>query len=212
MPRFLLIPLALLLGLAVWVGATSLGISSSAPPSAIFPGDDAVPVRGAAPVRSIHTPLVAVWPIPAPMHQNSRAARPAGVAIVIPRLGLRATVIDEDMDPTGHLIIAHGPVITHFRFSATPGQSGNYIAYGHDDIEGSLFRYLPTMRWGDQVALVEGHRRYIYRVTGSRVVLPSDVSVLAQTRKPTITLISCTPYLVDTQRIVVTAALVAVIG
>ena len=44
---------------------------------------------------------------------------------------------------------------------------------------------------------------FTYIVTGFRIVEPTEVSVLESSEKSTITLISCYPYLVDTQRIVV---------
>jgi len=45
-------------------------------------------------------------------------------------------------------------------------------------------------------------------VTGLEIVEPTYVSVMDPTARPTITLISCYPYLVDNQRIVVFAELV----
>ena len=48
---------------------------------------------------------------------------------------------------------------------------------------------------------------YTYIVTGTQVVQPSQVEVMRQTEDSTLTLISCYPYLVDTQRIVVSASL-----
>jgi sortase A len=50
-------------------------------------------------------------------------------------------------------------------------------------------------------------RDYTYRVTGFRIVEPTEVSVMEATVRPTLTLVSCYPYLVDTQRIVVFAEL-----
>jgi sortase A len=48
---------------------------------------------------------------------------------------------------------------------------------------------------------------YTYVVTGSKIVEPTQVEVMDATSRPTLTLISCYPYLVDDQRIVVTARL-----
>jgi len=44
-------------------------------------------------------------------------------------------------------------------------------------------------------------------ILDSQVVEPTYVEVMDQTDRPTVTLISCYPYLVDDQRIVVTARL-----
>jgi sortase A len=44
-------------------------------------------------------------------------------------------------------------------------------------------------------------------VTGSTIVAPTQVDVMAPTTAPTATLISCYPYLIDNKRIVVFAQL-----
>jgi len=129
------------------------------------------------------------------------------VAIDVPRLGVQAMVYDRGIDANRQLPIAPGYAVTHYKFSAALGARGNYVVYGHDDIQGSIFRYLPTMQVGDDIYFSAGGRRYTYRVTGSLVVSPDDVAVLNPTPDATITLISCTPYWVDTQRIVVKGAL-----
>jgi sortase A len=145
-----------------------------------------------------------------------RTSSPVGsagaVSLIIPRIAVRVPVIDRGVDAQGNLPIANGPVVTHYSFSAGMGTVGNYVAYGHDDIQGSVFRHLDALRVGDPIELVSGERRYLYRVTTSRVVPPTDLSVLKPTPNATMTLISCTPYMVDTQRIVVDAALEGVEG
>ena len=50
-------------------------------------------------------------------------------------------------------------------------------------------------------------RQYVYKITGTQIVEPTRVEVLANTIDPIVTLISCYPYLVNNQRIVVSAAL-----
>lgn len=92
--------------------------------------------------------------------------------------------------------------------SGVPGQPGNVVLSAHNDIFGQLFRELDQLKPGDEVVLSSGLQDYIYRVTGLSIVEPTDVSVMESTVRPTVTLISCYPYLVDSQRIVVTAELV----
>jgi sortase A len=136
---------------------------------------------------------------------------PAPTTIVIPRLGIEAPVYERGVDAQGGLQIAPGYAITHFRFSAPLGALGNYVAYGHDDIAqyGQIFRNLARLQEGDPIEFRQDGKLYIYKVTGSHVVLPTDVSVLRQTTTATLTLITCTPYMVDTHRVVVTAMLAA---
>ncbi|MBN1314326.1 MAG: class D sortase [Anaerolineales bacterium] len=91
--------------------------------------------------------------------------------------------------------------------SADPGTSGNLVLTAHNDIHGEIFRRLDQLEQGDKITIYTTSRRYVYIVQAQRIVEPTDVSVLTTTRKATITLISCYPYLVDTQRIVVTGNL-----
>jgi sortase A len=91
--------------------------------------------------------------------------------------------------------------------SVNPGQIGNIILSAHNDVYGELFRYLDKLAPGDQVVLYTQQRQYTYIVDRTAVVEPTAVEVMASTGSPTVTLISCYPYLVDKQRIVVFARL-----
>jgi sortase A len=87
--------------------------------------------------------------------------------------------------------------------SGNPGEKGNMVLSAHNDIFGELFRNLDRLRPGDEISIKSASKDYVYVVTGFRIVTPTEVSVMAPSEKPTITLISCYPYLVDSQRIVV---------
>jgi sortase A len=91
--------------------------------------------------------------------------------------------------------------------SANPGENGNVVLAGHDDVFGEVFRNLDKLQPGDQVILYTMQKQFIYRVTETRIVDPSQVDVMNSTSDPTVTLISCYPYMVDKQRIVVFATL-----
>lgn len=87
--------------------------------------------------------------------------------------------------------------------SASPGEAGNVVLSAHNDIYGELFRFLDQLRPGDEIVLSTATQDFSYRVTGWRIVEPTEVDVMAPTTRPTVTLISCYPYMVDDQRIVV---------
>ena len=182
--------------------------SPTAPPRAVASGGTATGVSQPPSTATIGASKPTQAAAPAPSNPTPGPYTP-GVTINVPRLGVQAAVYDRGIDANRQLPIAPGYAVTHYKFSAALGARGNYVVYGHDDIEGSIFRYLPTMQVGDNIYLSAGGRRYTYRVTGSLVVSPDDVAVLNPTPDATITLISCTPYWVDTQRIVVKGALVA---
>jgi len=84
-----------------------------------------------------------------------------------------------------------------------PGQPGNMVLSAHNDIYGEYFRDLDRLQPGDEITIYSQTDKFVYVITGMRIVEPTEVSVMAPTIGPTLTLISCYPYLVDTQRIVV---------
>jgi sortase A len=129
-----------------------------------------------------------VLPTPAPQ----QATR-----ISIPALGVDAPVV-HGVDPAS-LRLGVG----HYEGSANPGERGNLVFAGHNDIYGEVFRDLADLQPGDEVTVYTASQRYRYVIQGWRIVKPSDVSALESTVNPSITLISCYPYLVDTDRIVV---------
>jgi sortase A len=88
-----------------------------------------------------------------------------------------------------------------------PGENGNIVLSAHDDIFGEIFRYLDRLKPGDTVILYTNQRQYTYVVTGTQIVEPTRVEVMAPTPNAAVTLISCYPYLIDNQRIVVSAVL-----
>jgi sortase A len=87
--------------------------------------------------------------------------------------------------------------------SVNPGQNGNLVLSAHNDIFGELFRDLDRLKPGDEVFVNTATQQYKYIITGLKIVEPTDVEVMMPTSRSTITLISCYPYMVDNQRIVV---------
>ncbi len=76
--------------------------------------------------------------------------------------------------------------------TAWPGSDeGNIGIAAHRD---SFFRPLQDVSPGDQLYIdtVQSTRRY--RVTSISVVEPQDVAVLADTRRPSVTLVTCYPF------------------
>lgn len=91
--------------------------------------------------------------------------------------------------------------------TANPGQRGNMVLSAHNDIFGEIFRHLDQLKKGDKVVVQTLTEEFAYEVEYALVVKPDKVSVMDQTNEPTLTLISCYPYLVDNQRVIVVATL-----
>ena len=95
----------------------------------------------------------------------------------------------------------------HHIGSANPGERGNCVISAHNDIYGSIFRDLPQMSIGDEILVHTQTQAYRYVVEQTRIIEPTEVSVMAPTSSPVLTLISCYPYGINSHRIVVIAAL-----
>ena len=91
--------------------------------------------------------------------------------------------------------------------TVNPGKPGNLVLSAHNDIFGEIFRDLDKIKPGDQLVLYTNQRAYTYIVVQTRIVEPTFVEAMSPTIEPTVTLISCYPYMVDNKRIVVTARL-----
>lgn len=129
------------------------------------------------------------------------AAPDQGLRIQIPAIEIDAPIVQGD----GWEQLKKG--VGQNIGSANPGQNGNVVLSAHNDVYGELFRFLDKLQPGDQVVLYTQQRQYIYVVDRTAIVEPTAVEVMAPTGSPTVTLISCYPYLVNKQRIVVFARL-----
>ncbi len=87
-----------------------------------------------------------------------------------------------------------------------PGDDyGNVSLAAHNDIYGKLFQHLDQLQPGDTFQIQTRTNVYTYSVTEQRIVAPNEVDVLEPRQGATATLISCYPYQVDNQRIVIFA-------
>lgn len=82
---------------------------------------------------------------------------------------------------------------------------GNVVLAAHNDIYGEIFRDLDQLSPGDQIFIQTQNRTYTYQVTHWERVQPNDVHVMENQGDARVTLISCYPYRVNTERIVVHA-------
>jgi sortase A len=119
----------------------------------------------------------------------------------IPALGVDAPIVQGD----GWEQLKKG-VGQHIG-SADPGEKGNVVLSAHNDIFGEIFRDLDRLKPGDEITVYTNQRAYTYVVSESQVVEPTQVGIMENTSQPTLTLISCYPYLVDDQRIAITSRL-----
>ncbi len=136
----------------------------------------------------------------------------------IPRTSIKAPII---WDVTGggdlntDLLEALRSGVVRYPQTALPNQVGNVFLTGHSSNywweKGSyktIFALLDKLVAGDDIFIKYQGIVYHYRVTGQRVVKPADTSVLAATKTPTLSLMTCTPTGTSLKRRIVTAKLI----
>ena len=98
--------------------------------------------------------------------------------------------------------------------SAYPGQPGNVVIAGHNNVASEVFRYLIDLEAGDRVTVYAGETPYHYRVVHKEIVREFGVSEeqrrenarwIAPTPDERLTLVTCWPYSGNSHRLIVVA-------
>jgi LPXTG-site transpeptidase (sortase) family protein len=106
------------------------------------------------------------------------------IRLVIPKIELTSFVVEG----TNHHSLLLGP--GHMTHTSEPGELGNAVITGHRD---TFFRHIHELEKGDQIYVDRGGQRFIYEVTGKKIVDPNDLSVTRPTNDSQMTLITCYP-------------------
>ncbi|WP_044022619.1 class D sortase [Bacillus sp. SG-1] len=90
--------------------------------------------------------------------------------------------------------------------SALPGQNGNSAIAAHRSREyGKMFNRLDEVQEGDLITVKTREGTHEYKVTSTKIVKPSDLSVLQNSSEATLTLITCDPIDNPINRLIVKA-------
>ncbi|NYB76004.1 class D sortase [Sedimentibacter hydroxybenzoicus DSM 7310] len=122
--------------------------------------------------------------------------------IEIPKLNVRAAILEGTDDRALKYTVGHYPG------TANPGEKGNSVLLGHRNyLYAHYFRRLNELNPGDEIIIRKDLDTYTYIVTESFVVSPQDVWVLDDTEDTIVTLITCTPIITYTDRLIVRGAI-----
>ena len=133
--------------------------------------------------------------------------------LLIPKLNIDVPIrFDVALDD---VMAAMNNGVAHYRIagaSAYPGEIGNFIITGHSagDIYSSnpykyIFSGLERLEDGDLIYVNYESIRHTYKVVRKQIVEPTNVqSLVVQTSKPLITLVTCTPVGTSRYRLLVT--------
>jgi len=165
--------------------------------------------------------------VPTPMAEGPRLSNPAPtpfprpVRIVIPVIGVDAPVVEvgikiinTEKGPQAQWETADYAAGHHYT-SANPGEKGNIVISGHNNIKGKVFQNLWQLKPGDKVLLYNAEgKAFAYEV--KKVLLVKEKGVSEEQRRAnakymdptpdeTLTLISCWPPHGNSHRVIVIA-------
>lgn len=138
--------------------------------------------------------------------------------LMIPKINVEVPVTFGSANDVQSMMTAMSNGVAHFTVrgaNANPGEVGNFVVSGHSagNVYSTsdykfIFSGLTRMGEGDLIYMDYNSQRYTYRVTGTKVVDPSDVNSLREITnsnagKPMITLITCTPLGTSKYRLLV---------
>ncbi|MFP5375722.1 MAG: class E sortase [Acidimicrobiia bacterium] len=166
-----------------------------------------------APATTTTTATTAPAATPSPSDPpTTPATLPAGppptpegdaVALIrIPSIGVDKAVVEG----VSLAALKRGP--GHYPGTPLPGQPGNAAIAGHRTTYGAPFSRLDQLGPGDPILVTTRQGRFRYEVSSTRVVQPSETSVLDPTGDDRLTLTTCEPKFSAARRLVVVADLV----
>ncbi|WP_066360047.1 class E sortase [Herbidospora mongoliensis] len=99
----------------------------------------------------------------------------------------------------------------HYPGSAQPGEVGNFVVSGHRTTYAAPFNRIDELEKGDDIVIDAREARYTYKVTGTKIVEPTEVDVIEpvpgrpgkKAEKAVITLSTCHPEYSARQRLIV---------
>ncbi len=156
-------------------------------------------------LASLHSERKRVAFLAAELQRHTPNGSPVG-RISIPRIGASYVVVNG----TDTEDLMSGPGV--YADTNFPGIPGTTAIAGHRTTYLAPFRDIDLLRRGNRIVLKMPYARFTYRVTGKRVVLPTDVSAaIAQVGYSRLVLSACTPLFSAEKRLLVYARLARVV-
>ena len=185
------------------------------------------PIPGASRAKSQKTRQVplslgqaSVSPQPGQTSTNG-SPQPSGVSggiddsaseIYIDRIGVRANIIWNVEENQILKTLKDG--VVHYKGTSLPGDGGNVFIVGHSSNYfwirsdyNDVFALLDKLNKGDKIVINKNGTNYNYTVTEKKIVSPDDVSVLNNTNKEVLSLMTCWPVGTNINRLVVISEL-----
>jgi sortase A len=121
--------------------------------------------------------------------------------IRMPSIGVSEVFVEG----TGAGPLRSGP--GHYPETPLPGERGTVAIAGHRTTYGAPFRHIDELERGDRIELRMPYGRFVYRVERTRIVPPTETSVIARVDHDRLVLSACHPLYSAAKRIIVFARL-----
>lgn len=182
--------------------------ATPATPESVPPAAPTAPGTAAAPSSELDAASRVISIPTAGIPKGPRKAVPT--RLLIPSIGVDAKVIElgTHYNSSGQLVWDTAPFAAgHHIGTPNPGEPGNVVISGHISslYEGDVFRRLPEINIGDGIVIETSDQDYVYQVVDKKVVEPTQIDVMNSTGEQVVTLITCVPDGVYTQRLIITA-------
>lgn len=151
-------------------------------------------------------------PIPAPV-VNKTLVKYQDFHLEIPKINIDAPIIPDvsGTDKDAYFKALENGV-AHFAGTKKPGENGLIFIFGHSSLYPwspgnykEIFKDLEQVQVGDKISVWNNKKEYIYIVSETKVVLPSDTSVLHPTKEEQLTIMTCFPPGTKDKRLIVNA-------
>jgi LPXTG-site transpeptidase (sortase) family protein len=135
------------------------------------------------------------------------------IRIRIPSIGVDAPVVETRVvtDPNTGLPTWQVAdwAVGHLAGTSLPGSVGNMALSAHDDIDGELFQHIGTLAHNAKIFVFTKKDGFVYEVKKIYTAGSNQGEQVLASRpgQRRLTLISCTPYWIDTARVIVSAKL-----
>jgi len=174
--------LVVVAGIVVWSSGALPGPDHQAPGTPVT-------ITGATPVTDVRGARVSAGFLP--------------TRLVIPALDLDEPVLEVGIvERAGSLeweTVRNA--VGHHIDSARPGQPGNMVLTGHVAVasagDRAVFRSLAELQVGQELEVFAGEERHRYVVEDMKIVASDEVNVLRSDIATELTLVTCTPDLID---------------
>jgi len=142
----------------------------------------------------------------------SKVNRPAQIfgRMYVPRFGSKWTRLVAEGTRWHPVLNEIG--VGHYIGTAMPGQKGNFAVAAHRGGFGGAFKEIHRLVAGDKVYVETRDSWFVYKYLQTKIVAPTDLNVIRSVPKELVgakvggrymTMTSCTPIYVNTQRIIV---------